>query len=303
MAGASSQTQVGATPAEPVATCHACRYDIRGLDIDALCPECAAPVRDSLMSPLRLADTESVANLQAAARRLAAGLGLMGILLAVAAIVATTSLSVSRTTRDVGSPLQAIAWLWTIVMIAPVAMIGNGLMGFAKPIRSRWPLPPTRAHGAVFLGVAALVTSAFVILAFAVTGPFRLGWGFTSMFAVSALLPLIAALALLPSLRVVAWMLHRDYDASVRHIRASAIMLCGIVPLCAILLPVTIGLVLAGMSLVSVSSAGRLVLVSSPAVACVLVPVVMLWRTYRQFDRVLEAELDARFGWGTHVRQ
>lgn len=302
MAGTGSQTRRGATRTDPVATCHACQYDIQGLDIEAVCPECAVPVRDSLMSPLRLADTESVANLQAAARRLAAGLGVMGILLAVAAIVVITSLAVPRTTHDGGSPLQAIAWLWAIVMIAPVAMISYGLMGFTKPIVSRWPLPPTRAHGAVFLGVAAVVTSACVILAFAISGPFRISWGFTAMFAVSALVPLIAALALLPSLRVVAWMLHRDYDPGVRRIRAGAIMLCGVVPLCAILLPVTIGLALA-MSVVSASSAGGLILASSPAVACVLVPVVLLWRTHRRFDRVLEAELDARFGGGAHVRQ
>jgi hypothetical protein len=131
--------------------CVRCRYNLRGLSIRSVCPECGVPVRATLLA---VVDPHASELRPLFAPRLTGMALLVWSVSAMLAAVCTWSMRLAGPSwGGVGGALPAIA------VVVLVALSGVGMLGFVRPHAG-----PVAARGAWF---AAIALAAYAVLVWA----------------------------------------------------------------------------------------------------------------------------------------
>ncbi|GDX98717.1 hypothetical protein LBMAG48_11210 [Phycisphaerae bacterium] len=302
--------------------CVGCGYNVRSMELTAMCPECGTPVAATLDGGLRHAPEDYLRRMVLATRLIHWGMiaycggavffGLLGVLfgdwLSAVGLPAGPM-------RGSGGGIM----LWTLIIVVPVITMLLGFWMFLTPhpgmAENRQP-KTARLLTRVAVGiaaVAALSTAGTTIVAATRTGATAnamAGMGAVTGCMGCAGVPLLLGL-LLPPLAIVTWLANLDTDESSAILTKRAKRLYWLLPVLVVASPaVGYGLFLIGVfgsigagfggsgSRPDTGSAGfimAVVLGCGTPLVCLIAAMVLIWHiffhTYKLLSRSLQARL------------
>ena len=314
--------------------CVGCGYNVRSMELTAMCPECGTPVAATLDGGLRHAPEDYLRRMVLATRLIHWGMiaycggavffGLLGVLfgdwLSAVGLPAGPM-------RGSGGGIM----LWTLIIVVPVITMLLGFWMFLTPhpgiAENRQP-KTARLLTRIAVGiaaVAALSTAGTTIVAATNTGATAnamAGMGAVTSCMGCAGVPLLLGL-LLPPLAIVTWLANLDTDESSAILTKRAKRLYWLLPVLVVASPaVGYGLFLIGVfgsigagfggsgSRPDTGSAGfimAVVLGCGTPLVCLIAAMVLIWHiffhTYKLLSRSLQARLLTVAATGTPTPQ
>jgi hypothetical protein len=203
----------GAIAVEVDRPCVRCSYNLRGLPVQGVCPECGTPVEQSLKGILlRFAAPEYLAAVESGLALVLYGI-LLQIILMVAEVIAGFAAAASRTSPAL---VQTAA---NLIGLVPVAMILVGYWRFTQPdpgFQGIEPPASARSVARVTVIVQAIANVISVVIALGVASAPGGGPAATVMTGVAGLLGFVAlaawAVQFFAIMRYTRWMAGRVPD-------------------------------------------------------------------------------------------